>query len=196
MIQKNNTEREISYIFLWLVGIIFIYAVIQSYFLEPTKKEIKQHIAMNEHISTEKSLTPLAIKATTEKNTAHTVDKPIESTVETKKLEAVSSLNNQNNSIENSTETTASEKEIVTDTIKKNPTVETVKEETKTIEAIPNKEKSHSTVKDVNENTKTLEKLKKELSIDEQRAEVETERQRIIEQAEASRNEALKALNR
>jgi len=36
---QTNTAREIFYIFLWLGGIIFLYALVFTFFLEPNTKK-------------------------------------------------------------------------------------------------------------------------------------------------------------
>ena len=62
---QTNTAKEIFYIFLWLAGIIFLYALVYTFILEPSSDD---HTATH----TKHLVTSDAHQSTTQANTVHT----------------------------------------------------------------------------------------------------------------------------
>jgi len=57
---QNNTAKEIFYIFVWLVGIIFFYALVHTFILEPSQNKNEtstaKHVQQTQIIYTDKHL--------------------------------------------------------------------------------------------------------------------------------------------
>ena len=67
---KSNAAKEVLYIFLWLIGIIFVYALVHTYLLEPTTSHHTnaQPIHATLNTSTEHPLTPSTDKVSSSEN--------------------------------------------------------------------------------------------------------------------------------
>jgi len=134
---QTNTAREIFYIFLWLGGIIFLYALVFTFFLEPNTKKDKHTLQTINNISNvEKEKTPV------NKMIVHTSTKVAKPTTVTKAPKAIK--------IKQTVITKhVEQKPTVTPTMKKVETKETVtpevivkKEQTISTPAVPQTPKS------------------------------------------------------
>ena len=153
---KSNTAREIFYIFLWLGGIILLYALVEMYILEPshynsttshTEQLVENHTNSAQHTTENMSkvhtTNVVKIEEKTDRETLKTVT-PVVVTKVTHKVEKLA-VNDKVVALKTETGKVITQKKSVPD-IKKDekvsantPVVVSTKKETKTIEKVVQK---------------------------------------------------------
>jgi len=215
---QTNTAREIFYIFLWLAGIILLYALVQTFILEPSTDSHtdahKTHATLDNQTKEQHEKTTTHVKAVAAPiNVAKTIKVKEMIKVPTKQT-VVAEKPIHEKVIKEVVTTKHMVAPVVTEAVKKisTPTVPTIPKTTISIPTAPSvpsvpsqvvtKEVSIETKKETahiqkkTELSTETEALKKELTQDEEIELIEKARQLVIEKAEATREEAMKSLHR
>jgi len=217
---QSNAAKEVLYIFLWLVGIIFFYALVHTFILEPSqnKSEIShtkqtlqsqithpnKHLVSSEKIPAKTNIEKTSITTMPEKIKT-SIQKPLKNKtnidiVEKKELQAVKPETISIPSIPKVVETP--QNKLSTPSIPNVPSIPTlpsvkkVAEKQHTIETVPAKITTVDTEKVMSSKKETpqADAVEKVLSKDIDVKRIETSRQQVRQEAEDIRKEAIKLL--
>jgi len=205
---KSNTQKEVFYIFVWLVGIILFYTLVFTFILEPSQD--KSEPTHTEHlihiVSKEKTPTKASIaKPTILKKIKTSIQEPLKNNIN-KQTQSIPKKDLKSTKLQ--TISTPSIPKVVeipkntlsTPSVPSVPTIPSVKKENidkKPLATTNIKSTTHT--KEVNQDKKEnihADKMEKALSKEENIKHIETQRQQVIQEAEAIREEAIRLLEK
>jgi len=204
---QSNTSKEILYIFLWLVGIIFFYGLVHTFILEPSQHKSETH--STKHTLKSQITHPDKSLVSSEKIPAKTnIKKPSIPTIPEKiKTSIQKSLKNKTNThtVEKKELQAVNPKTISilsipsapnVPSILTLPSVKKVVQKQHTIKTVPAKIPTVDTEKVLPSKKETLraDAVEKVLSKDIDVKRIETSRQQVRQEAEDIRKEAIKLL--